>query len=43
MGLAIGTVSSAKMDEKKVWQIANIEVAYAIEDIDTVLIVTNFP
>lgn len=42
MGLLIGTVSATTTDEKKVWQIANIEAPFAIEDMDTVLIMTNF-
>ncbi len=42
LGLFMGTVKSVTLDEKKVWQIADIEVPYAIEDIDSVLIMTNF-
>ncbi len=42
LGLFVGTVKSVTLDEKKVWQIADIEVPYAIEDIDSVLVMTNF-
>lgn len=42
LGLLVGTIKSVALDEKKVWQIADIEVPYAIEDIDSVLVMTNF-
>ena len=42
LGLFVGTVKSVMLDEKKVWQIADIDVPYAIEDIDSVLVMTNF-
>ena len=42
LGLLIGTIKSVTLDEKKVWQIADIDVPYAIEDIDSVLVMTNF-
>ena len=41
--LRIGSIGAARLDEKKVWQIADVELAFSIEDIDSVLLVTNFP
>lgn len=43
MGLRMGTIGAARLDEKKVWQIADISVAFSVEELDTVLVVTNFP
>ncbi len=43
IALRVGSIGSARLDEKKVWQIADVDVAFGIEDIDTVLVVTNFP
>lgn len=43
IALRIGAVGAARLDEKKVWQIADVEVAFGIEDVDSVLVVTNFP
>lgn len=42
IGLSVGTVSATSTDEKKVWQLATIDVSFSVEDIDTVLIMTNF-
>lgn len=42
IGLSVGVVSATSTDEKKVWQIATIDASFAIEDIDSVLIMTNF-
>lgn len=42
LGLLVGTVHDVTQDEKKVWQIATLDVPYAIEDLDTVFVMTNF-
>jgi cell shape-determining protein MreC len=42
IGLSVGTVSATSTDEKKVWQLATIDAPFSIEDIDSVLIMTNF-
>ncbi len=43
MGLHVGVVGSAHLDEKKVWQVADITIAYNVEDLASVYVVTNFP
>ncbi|MCX6788757.1 MAG: rod shape-determining protein MreC [Candidatus Jorgensenbacteria bacterium] len=42
LGLSMGLISSTSTDEKKVWQIGNIETDFSIEDISSVFIMTNF-
>lgn len=42
IGLSIGVINSTTTDEKKVWQTALVDTPFSMEDIDTVLVMTNF-
>lgn len=42
IGLLMGTVNATTTDEKKVWQMADLETPFSMDDIDEVFIMTNF-
>jgi len=43
MRAIIGSVKSVSLDEKKLWQIANIELPFSLESVDSVIVLTKFP
>ncbi|MFA6365224.1 MAG: rod shape-determining protein MreC [Candidatus Paceibacterota bacterium] len=43
LGLLIGTVTTVRDDEKKVWHASDIATPYQIEELRSVLVLTHFP
>jgi len=43
MRALVGNIASVQEDEKKLWQIATIEVPFSLENVDSVLVLTQFP
>ena len=43
MKAIIGSVKSVSLDEKKLWQIANIKLPFSLESVDSVIVLTKFP
>lgn len=43
MGLRVGVVDTVRRDDNNVWQVADVRIAYSIENLDSVSVITNFP
>ncbi len=42
IGFLVGVIRATSTDDKKIWQLATIEAPFSVEEIDSVLIMTNF-